>query len=85
MLLHNKLPDHIPSPIPNQDTPIFMGHGDSDPLVKYEWGQGTAQGLKELGFKVDFRTYIGLVHSADPQEIDDLEAWLAERLPNQDS
>jgi len=43
----------------NRDTPIFMGHGDADPLVRYEWGVKTAEALKtELGHtKVDFRTY----------------------------
>ncbi|KAJ9647407.1 hypothetical protein H2204_000036 [Knufia peltigerae] len=42
----------------NKDTPFFMGHGDSDEVVKYKWGQQTAEFLrKELGHKVDFKTY----------------------------
>ena len=82
MLLHDSLSEHISNPSPNQNTPIFMGHGDSDPLVRYEWGQDTAKTLKEHGFSVDFRTYKGLTHSADPKEIDDLEKWLTERLPS---
>lgn len=65
----------------NKDTPIFMGHGDIDPLVKHEWGAQTAQVLKESGLKVDFRTYKGLDHSADPKEMDELETFLHERLP----
>ena len=60
-----------------------MGHGDSDPLVRHEWGVETADVLKKLGFDVTFRTYKGLVHSADPKEIDDVEKWLEERLPAQ--
>lgn len=60
-----------------------MGHGDADPLVKLEWGQETAKVLRELGWNVDFRTYKGLVHSADPKEMDDLEEWLDRRLPSQ--
>ena len=58
-----------------------MGHGDADPLVRHDWGLQTAQVLRELGLKVDFRTYKGLAHSADPKEIDDLEVYLRERLP----
>ncbi|KAL8889070.1 MAG: hypothetical protein Q9192_006082, partial [Flavoplaca navasiana] len=27
----------------NSNTPIFMGHGEMDPLVKLEWGQKTAE------------------------------------------
>ena len=69
----------------NKNVPIFMGHGDSDPLVKHEWGQDTAKALRELGFKsVDFRTYKGLAHSADMKEMDDLEKWLEKRLPELD-
>ena len=58
-----------------------MGHGDVDPMVKHEWGLDTSNILKGLGWKVDFRTYKGLAHSADPKEIDDLERYLEERLP----
>ncbi|MCJ1304669.1 hypothetical protein MMC08_007482 [Hypocenomyce scalaris] len=81
LLMHGKIKGLIPAENPNKDTPIFMGHGDKDQLVKYEWGQKTAQILKDWGWKVDFKTYPGLVHSADPEEIDDLEAYLKERLP----
>jgi predicted esterase len=42
----------------NKDTPFFMGHGDSDPLVKLSWGQQTAEVLKkELGHKVEMQVY----------------------------
>ena len=57
-----------------------MGHGDADPLVRYEWGSDTAKALREMGWNVDFRTYPKLAHSATPEEIDDLEAYLNERL-----
>lgn len=57
MLLRGKIRDMIPAENPNKDTPIFMGHGDADPIVRYEWGQQTAEGLKEWGYQVDFRTY----------------------------
>ena len=50
-------------------------------MVKHEWGLETSTILKELGWKVDFRTYKGLEHSVDPREIDDLEKYLEERLP----
>lgn len=60
-----------------------MGHGNVDPLVKHEWGLQTAQALRDMGWTVNFNTYQGLAHSADPQEIDDLEAYIAERLPPQ--
>ena len=81
LLLHDRIKDFISAESANRDTPIFMGHGAVDPLVKHAWGKQTADILTQLGFKVDFRTYPGLEHSADPGEIDDLEAYLKARLP----
>jgi predicted esterase len=42
----------------NKDTPFFMGHGDADQVVKFQWGQSTAEVIrKELGHKVEFKKY----------------------------
>ncbi|KAL9639962.1 MAG: hypothetical protein Q9164_000591 [Protoblastenia rupestris] len=84
LLLHDSIKDHATTEASNKETPIFMGHGDSDPLVQYRWGVQTEKSLKEMGWKVDFRTYKGLAHSADPKEIDDLEKYLESRLPSID-
>ncbi|CAD6585890.1 MAG: hypothetical protein ASARMPRED_002342 [Alectoria sarmentosa] len=81
LLLHNKIKDYVKSESTNKDTLIFMGHGNKDPMVKYEWGLDTSKVLREMGWVVDFRTYEGLAHSADPTEIDELEQYLDERLP----
>jgi len=84
LLLHTKIDDFIPKDTSNKDTPVFIGHGDSDPMVRYEWGQNTAKFLKERGFKVDFHTYKDLAHSADPEEIDDVEKFIKDCLPPQE-
>lgn len=57
LLLAGKIREMVPSENANKETPIFMGHGDVDQVVRYEWGQQTAQKLKEWGWNVDFRTY----------------------------
>jgi predicted esterase len=41
----------------NKATKIFMGHGDADQMVKYEYGKLTAEKVKEWGYDVDFKTY----------------------------
>ena len=41
----------------NKETKIFMGHGDRDEVVKYEFGKLTAEKVKEWGYNVDFQTY----------------------------
>ncbi|CZT51194.1 related to lysophospholipase [Rhynchosporium secalis] len=81
LLLHKKLKDFVPTESPNKETPVFMGHGDSDPVVKPEWGQMTAKILRETGWKADLKMYKGLGHSALPEEIDDVEKYLNERIP----
>lgn len=81
LLMEGKVKEYVPEDNPNKETPIFMGHGDADPLVKYQWGVKTAETLKGWGWTVDFKTYKGLGHSADPREIDDLETYIQQRLP----
>jgi len=81
LLIHSKIQSFIPPDNANLQTPIFMGHGDSDPLVKPEWATQTAQVLKDWGYKVNLKMYKGIQHSADPDEIDDLENYLKERIP----
>jgi predicted esterase len=56
LLLNSKLPEHTKKGA-NKDTPIFMGHGDSDPLIRPEWGRQTALALKNAGYTVDFKIY----------------------------
>jgi predicted esterase len=57
LLLQKKIKDLIPENSPNQNTPIFMGHGDADQVVAHKWGKLSADVLTEHGYKVDFRTY----------------------------
>lgn len=57
LLIHSKIQSFIPPDNANLQTPIFMGHGDSDPLVKPEWATQTAQVLKDWGYKVNLKMY----------------------------
>lgn len=58
LLLGDRLEsEFIPKDAPNKGVPVFMGHGEDDPLVKYAWGQKTAEVLRGLGFEVKFHGY----------------------------
>ncbi|KAF7870283.1 hypothetical protein EAF04_004030 [Stromatinia cepivora] len=82
LLLHNKLKEFLGAEgCVNKETKIWMGHGDSDPLVRPEWGVKTAEVLREEGFEVQLNMYPGLEHSADVLEIEDLEYYLNSRIP----
>jgi len=81
LLLRKTIKDRIPTDNPNQNVPIFMGHGDADAVVAHKWGKLSAEELEKHGYKVEFRTYKGMGHSADPSEIDHLEAYLNQQIP----
>lgn len=68
----------------NKNIHIFQGHGEADQIVQLAWGQRSRDIAKKIGANVEWHQYPGLPHSADPEEIDHLEAWLAKRLPNLD-
>ncbi|KAK6503612.1 hypothetical protein TWF481_008625 [Arthrobotrys musiformis] len=64
----------------NRKTPIFMGHGKVDPVVRHEWGTMSRDLLLKQKCEVTWREYDGLGHSVDPEEINALEKWIASRL-----
>ncbi|KAK5953701.1 hypothetical protein OHC33_004970 [Knufia fluminis] len=82
LVLHDKVPDFVKEANKiNQETPFFIGHGDADQVVQYPWGVETARIIeKDLGHKVEFKTYPGLPHSAAMEEVDDLEKWITKCL-----
>jgi len=82
LVLHDRVPEFVKEANKiNQETPFFIGHGDADQVVQYQWGVETARVIeKDLGHKVDFKTYPGLPHSAAMEEIDDLEKWIKKCL-----
>jgi predicted esterase len=66
----------------NKKTPIFMGHGDIDPVVQFAYGSQSAAALKSKGYNVDFHIYPGVVHTASDEEIADVANFLKKVLPS---
>lgn len=64
----------------SRQTPIFMAHGRSDPIVPYALGVASKDKLQELGYAVEWHGY-GMPHSVCEEELRDIEAWLAGKLP----
>ncbi|KAK6457944.1 Phospholipase/carboxylesterase/thioesterase [Scheffersomyces xylosifermentans] len=61
----------------NHNTPIFQGHGTSDPVIMYEYGLKTSEFYKEIGFdKLQFHTYAGVAHSTNEEELADLTKFI---------
>lgn len=52
-----------------EGTPVFLGSSDVDPWVKHSLVAETAAVLKELDGDVDFRTYPGMGHTINEDEL----------------
>ncbi len=64
-----------------RQTPIFMAHGRSDPVVPYALGAASKDTLLELGYAVEWHEY-GMPHSVCEEELRDIEAWLTMQIRN---
>ncbi len=60
----------------NSLTPIFMAHGDSDPVVQPELAYQSRSRLEQQGYKVQWKEYRHMQHSVCAQEIADISDWL---------
>jgi len=65
----------------NQETPVFLGHGNDDPVVSYEFGCKTYTIMKEFYKNCKFNTYDNLGHGSAPDEMADVEEFIAKTLP----
>lgn len=62
----------------NFDTPVFQGHGDSDPLIDPSFGEETSKYYKNAGFRDwTFKTYAGVAHSANDEELIDVVKFIS--------
>ncbi|HJW45331.1 MAG TPA: carboxylesterase [Lysobacter sp.] len=59
--------------------PVFMAHGQFDPVVPYVGGDFSAQKLRALGFNVDWHAY-PMAHQVCAEEIRDLGDWMGKRF-----
>eukprot|EP01111_Echinosteliopsis_oligospora_P019958 TRINITY_DN9921_c0_g1_i1.p1 TRINITY_DN9921_c0_g1~~TRINITY_DN9921_c0_g1_i1.p1 ORF type:complete len:277 (+),score=67.81 TRINITY_DN9921_c0_g1_i1:17-847(+) len=65
----------------NKATPIFMRHGDQDPLINIAFGQKSMKLLAEAGLAVDWAVEKGMGHSATPSELLDVAKFIKKRIP----
>ena len=63
----------------NRDVPIFMAHGDSDPMIRPEWGESSRHALEASGYRVEWHTY-RMQHAVVLEEIQAIGAFIARVL-----
>lgn len=59
----------------NREVPIFLAHGEHDPMVVLDRGLATRDALQALGHHVDWHAY-PMEHSMCAEEVEDLNGWL---------
>jgi phospholipase/carboxylesterase len=59
----------------NRDVPLFLAHGQSDPVVPFSTALASRDALLALGYAVEWHEY-PMQHSVCAQEIADLNRWL---------
>ncbi|MNW00525.1 Carboxylesterase 2 [compost metagenome] len=59
----------------NNATPIFMAHGQYDPVVSLARAEASLTELKRLGYDVRWHTY-PMPHSVCAEEVRDISAFL---------
>ncbi len=63
----------------NASIPIFMGHGQFDPLVPLSLAQQSLETLQSRGHPVSWRTY-PIPHSVSLEEFEELSVWFRETM-----
>ena len=61
--------------VANRTTPIFMGHGLSDPVVAHARAVESRELLRKQGYRVEWHDY-RMPHSVCGEEIADIASWL---------
>ncbi len=64
-----------------RSTPIFMAHGQDDPVIPYPFGRSSADELLREGYALDWHSY-AMPHAVCNEEIRDIGQWLTDRLPH---
>jgi phospholipase/carboxylesterase len=64
----------------NLETPIFMAHGRTDPIIPIARAMESRDALLALGYRIEWHDYT-MPHSVCPQEITDISHWLRSVLP----
>jgi phospholipase/carboxylesterase len=77
MLLEDRLPTERTQV--NYTTPVFLAHGNQDPVVDFRRGLEAKQLLEAGGYPVEWHPY-AMPHSVCPQEVMDIANWLRKVL-----
>lgn len=58
-----------------RELPVFMAHGELDPMLPIALGREAREILERAGYKVEWHEY-PMAHAVCAEEIDDIRSWL---------
>ena len=73
------LSDALQADALDTSVPVFMAHGQFDPMIPMQFGRSSADALAGAGFDVEWHDY-PMAHAVCPQEIVDIRTWLLKVL-----
>lgn len=76
--LHKNFPAALKA---NQETPMFQGHGNADPLVQHTFGELTSKLIQSFNSKHTFKSYPTMGHSSCDEEMSDVKDFLQKVIP----
>lgn len=59
----------------NYNIPIFLAHGENDPVIPLSWAQMAHQQLQHLNYAPQWQAY-PMEHSVSQQEMHDIRQWI---------
>ncbi len=59
----------------NKNTPVFMAHGVTDPVIPLEQGRDSSMMLKRKGYLVEWNEY-PMEHAVCPSEVSAIGVWI---------
>jgi phospholipase/carboxylesterase len=71
---HEHLADEVS--LASADVPIFLAHGNADPMIPIARAVTARQALEALGYQVEWHEY-SMGHQVCPEEIGHIGGWLA--------
>lgn len=62
----------------NQQTPIYMAHGEHDDVINIRYAKASRDALESHGYQVQWKSF-PMAHSLSMEEITDLAKWIVSR------
>jgi len=73
--LATSLPTEVIKQAQSRDLPLFLAHGQFDPVLPVSLGEESRTALNDMGYSVEWHDY-PMEHSVCADEIEDIRAWL---------